>query len=74
MKLVAVKKTTRNLQGEVTLQPFFGKNKVIVYRPDTEITDGVYVVAFEKNLTPGGTDVNGKPIFIRKCIVLKKLQ
>lgn len=74
MKVIVKKRTMRNSKGQVMLQPFFGRKLVIVYRPDVEISDGEYVVNFNKHLIPAGKDKNGKPIFIRKCSVLKRLQ
>lgn len=71
--MITVKKAIQDAKYGSILEPFFGRNMVILYDPDEILEPGQrYIVSMDKELKPAGRDKRGIPLFIRKCSIVKK--
>lgn len=72
--MITIKKTIQDPKRGTILEPFFGRDMVILYAPDTKVVDGVYKVIMDTNLIPAGKDKRGIPVFVRRCSVIQKVE
>lgn len=72
--MITIKKSIPDKKYGSILEPFFGRNMVILYDPGDEylIPGQEYIVKIDKNLIPAGKDKRGVPLFIRRCSIIKQ--
>lgn len=73
--MTTIKKSIPDKKYGSILEPFFGRDRVILYDPGDEyLTPGQrYVVKLDKELIPAGKDKRGVPLFIRRCSIIRQV-
>lgn len=71
MEMIVIKKAIHDPKHGYMLEPFFGKNIVILYKTDISLKEeGLYKIKMSKDLISVGKDSRNIPMYIRLCTIL----